>query len=103
MIYTIGHTENYRKYLSEYESPKKLGPRENYEYYNENGKLIIEPYEGGIAFETPIDASLYILENNFPYSVFSLDGNWNSDVKYDNENKFYRITKDLLIIEEVMF
>jgi hypothetical protein len=34
--------------------------------------------------------------------VFALDDEWDADVKFDDENKFYRIVKDLRILEEVV-
>ena len=94
-IYTVGHTENYLKYLSNMENPKKLGPRESLE--QEDGTF--QPYLGGIAFRTIDDAIKWKDENNHPnYSPFILDGNWDTDVWYDSSSGHHRINKDLIIL-----
>ena len=96
MIYTLGHKENYLKILKETPGAKKLGPRPEGNTVTENG----EPYAGGIAFETVTDALRWREENNkLSWSPFELDGDW-SDVYWDEENKHFRINRDLVILGE---
>lgn len=84
------------------EIPKKLVPREIFEYLDQDGNLKSEPYKGGIAFETILDAQAYAVIDNHPeWSVYALNGDWKTDVYFDTEDKIFRINKDLQLIEEV--
>jgi type V secretory pathway adhesin AidA len=67
MIFTVGHTVNYKKSLAEHGTVFKQGEQVG--------------YEGGIAFETYADAKRFLDENGKAdvWSVWGLDADWITD------------------------
>lgn len=93
-IYTLGHTQNYRRAF-EAQTPEKpmmkIGP------FEQEG----QPYFGGIAFRSAQEAVAWAKANEKAWTPWKLSGNWETDTyKLENED-IYRINKDLLILGEV--
>lgn len=85
MIYTLGHTESYKKILKENKIVFKVG-RE------------IDGV-GGIAFKNKENANKYIIDNNKKtWSVFGLDCEWDNTYYLKEEDR-YAIIKDTRIIK----
>ena len=92
MIYTYGNTMVYRKYIAECKNngtvPTKIGISKD------------EKYGGGIAFKTIEEAREGCLGAPEPYTVFELDGSWENDVYFDDENNINRLKNSLPIVGE---
>jgi len=89
MIYTIGHTESYRKALSENPSVNKKGQTET--------------YPGGCVWRTPEEAKAFLqfagLDN---YSVYEIDADWATDTRENEDGGAWRdLLNDSKIIREI--
>ncbi len=92
-IFTIGDPEIYRPELKNNPNLKKIGKKKL-----END----EEYPGGIVFKTVEEAKQIIKQYRPTYQVYSLDGDWNSDTVYLNEEEgTYHIIPSLRIIKEI--
>lgn len=82
MIYTIGHTESYEKYLNEQgEDCKKSGPTPG--------------YRGGSVWKTREDAQEYLDEYGMEdYSVYGVLADWDTETRYDDSGESWN---DLLV------
>ncbi len=82
MIFTIGHTESYKQYLSKQEKCMKLGRTEN--------------YRGGSVWQTKEEAEKFCPVD---YSVYGLKADWNKDTEPNPNNCWSDLLYDREIVD----
>lgn len=89
MIFTIGHTKSYKKYLKEAtkDNPaKKMGRRSD--------------YPGGSVWETFQDVSFYLFQHELPeFSIFGVLADWKTETISSSEGNWHDLLVDAEIID----
>ena len=94
MIYTVGRTESYRKYMEQCgEECKKLG----------KGFYKGKDYTGGSVWKTSQEAKEYlILHELSSYSVWEIDADWDKDTEENPDNSFRNLLVTSRIVREIL-
>lgn len=83
MIYTIGRTKNYERYLDEYSRPRKLGRTKR--------------YRGGSVWDTREKAQRYA--DKYPgYRVYGVLAEWNNQTEPSKVGPWHDLLADSILV-----
>ena len=113
MIYTIGHTANYRAAFDANKAegkppPTKVGKKDELEIRQADGSITKEAYPGGSVWQTRDEAERWIREEGVKldppwtpdtFCAWGVDADWEKDTEPDPNASYHNLLKDSPLID----